>query len=88
MSRGLVLLGDKTTHGGEVISASSNYTVNGKKVSVVGDLVNCPVEGHGINPIVEGSSKRFYKGRALVIDNCKCQCGCHVISSASNNTES
>lgn len=86
MSRGLVLLGDKTTHGGSVISASSTITVNGKKAALVGDMVSCPVGGHGTNPIVEGMPQRTCGGRAVVIDGCKCQCGCQVISSASNST--
>ncbi len=86
MSRGLVLLGDKTTHGGSVISASSTITVNGKKTALVGDMVSCPVKGHGTNPIVEGMPQRTCGGRAVVSDGCKCQCGCQVISSASNST--
>ncbi len=86
MSKGLVLLGDKTTHGGKVISASSNITVNGKKVALVGDMVSCPVPGHGTNPITEGMSQRAFGGRAVVVDGCKCQCGCQVISSATNST--
>lgn len=36
MSRGFVLLGDKTTHGGSVISASSTMIVNGKPVALMG----------------------------------------------------
>ena len=43
MTKGLVLLGDKTSHGGKVISASSSITVDGKKAALVGDMVNCPV---------------------------------------------
>ena len=100
MTKGLVLLGDKTSHGGKVISASSNITVDGKKAALVGDMVSCPVEGHGTNPIVEGSPHRTFNGRAVVIDGCKCkckckckcrcqcrcQCGCTVISSAMNST--
>ena len=86
MSKGLVLLGDKTTHGGNVISASSAIMVNGKQVALVGDKVSCPVTGHGINPIIEGSPHRTFNGRAVVVDGCKCQCGCQVISSATNST--
>ncbi|QEW33882.1 PAAR domain-containing protein [Erwinia billingiae] len=86
MSKGLVLLGDKTTHGGQVISASSNISVNGKTVAVVGDRVSCPVLGHGTNQIVEGMPQRTSGGRAVVVDGCKCQCGCQVISSAPNST--
>lgn len=86
MSKGLILLGDKTTHGGEVISASSNIIVDGKKVALVGDLVSCPIKGHGTNPIVEGLPSRTFNDRAVAVDGCKCQCGCTVISSAMNST--
>ncbi|MDX6018875.1 PAAR domain-containing protein [Scandinavium sp. V105_16] len=86
MSKGVVFLGDKTDHGGEVISASANYTIDGKKVALVGDMVSCPVDGHGTNPIVEGAPNRSVNGRAVVVDGCKCQCGCRVISSATNCT--
>ena len=82
MFKGLVLLGDKTTHGGSVISASSTMIVNGKKVALIGDKVSCPIPGHGTNPIVEGSSEWISDGKAVVIDGCRCQCGCQVISSA------
>ena len=82
MFKGLVLLGDKTTHGGSVISASSTMIVNGKKVALIGDKVSCPIPGHGTNPIVEGSSEWISDGKAVVVDGCRCQCGCQVISSA------
>lgn len=84
MSKGLVLLGDKTTHGGEVISASSTMIVNGKKVALIGDKVSCPKKGHGINAIIEGSFEWIFDGKAVVIDGCHCECGCQVISSASD----
>lgn len=54
--KGFVLLGDKTTHGGTVISASSTMTVNGKPVALIGDKVSCPVKGHGVNAIIEGAA--------------------------------
>ena len=82
MSKGFVLLGDNTTHGGQVISASSTMMVNGKIVALIGDIVSCPVPGHGANPIVEGSPEWSSDGKAIVVDGCKCQCGCQVISSA------
>ncbi|EHN8719198.1 hypothetical protein BFX86_01025 [Enterobacter hormaechei] len=82
MSKGFVLLGDKTTHGGAVISASSTMIVNGKPVALVGDKVICPIPGHGTNTIIEGSPEWSSDGKAIVADGCKCQCGCQVISSA------
>ncbi len=82
MPKGFVLLGDKTTHGGTVISASSTMIINGKKVALVGDQVSCPVTGHGTNQIVEGSPEWSSDGKAVVVDGCRCQCGCQVISGA------
>ncbi|SEN65847.1 Zn-binding Pro-Ala-Ala-Arg (PAAR) domain-containing protein, incolved in TypeVI secretion [Pseudomonas sp. ok272] len=84
MSRSFVLLGDKTTHGGVVISASSTTIVNGKPIALVGDEVSCPIPGHGVNRIVEGTGHWSENGRAMVVDGCLCQCGCRVISSASD----
>lgn len=82
MSKGFVLLGDNTTHGGEVISASSTMIVNAKKVALIGDKISCPKDGHGINSIIEGSSEWISDGKAVVVDGCRCECGCQVISSA------
>lgn len=82
MSKGFVLLGDSTTHGGQVISASSTMIVNGKKVALMGDQISCPMIGHGINAIVEGSPEWTSDGKAVVVNGCRCTCGCKVISSA------
>ncbi|MBD2792119.1 PAAR domain-containing protein [Xenorhabdus sp. 42] len=81
--RGLVCLGDATTHGGNVITASSTMYVNGVQVALVGDLVSCP--HHGNNAIIEGEKNTTDNGRAVVVNNCTCECGCKVISSQSNS---
>ena len=77
--KGFVCLGDKNTHGGNVISASSTMYINSKQVALVGDVISCPK--HGKNTIVEGSNSAFEDGKAIVVDQCLCACGCHVISS-------
>ncbi|WP_223456705.1 MULTISPECIES: PAAR domain-containing protein [unclassified Pseudomonas] len=82
MYQGFVLLGDSTTHGGEVISASSTTIVNGKPVALVDDDVSCPIPGHGVNPIVEGSPDWSENGRAMVVNGCRSACGCQMLSSA------
>ncbi|MBS0878721.1 MULTISPECIES: PAAR domain-containing protein [unclassified Tatumella] len=83
MSNGFVLLGDKTTLGGEVISSSSTIIVNNKQVALVGDKVSCSKEGHGINAIIEGSPEWSSDGKPVVVDGCHCECGCQVISISS-----
>ncbi|MDC9769037.1 PAAR domain-containing protein [Proteus mirabilis] len=84
--KGLVCLGDKNTHGGYVISASSTMYLNGKQVALVGDVISCPI--HGINTIIEGSTTAFDNGVAIAIaiDQSLCACSCRVISSNTLDT--
>ena len=82
MSQGFVLLGDLTTHGGVVITASSTHFVDDRPAALVGDLVFCPIPFHWVNPIVMGCTDWSEDGRAIVVNGCLCACGCLVISSA------
>lgn len=82
MSKAVVRLGDPTTHGGRVISASSSMQMEGKLVALLGDLVSCPIPGHGVNPIIEGSDCFTYDGKPIVVHGNKSACGCCVISTA------
>ena len=79
--KGIIRLGDATTHGGMVIQASSEMVVEGKPAALVGDLVSCPIPGHGTNPIIEGSQYMLFGGRSVAVDGCKTACGCSLISS-------
>ena len=83
---GIVSLGDITTHGGKVVTASSTMFINGVQVALVGDMVSCPVPGHGINKIIEGALTEMEEGVCVVVDNCLCACGCKVISSRPENS--
>jgi uncharacterized Zn-binding protein involved in type VI secretion len=40
--RGVIRIGDKTSHGGQVISASSGTVVMGKLAALEGDMSVCP----------------------------------------------
>ncbi|MDC6119677.1 PAAR domain-containing protein [Serratia rubidaea] len=83
----LACLGDATTHGGKIISASSTMFVNGIPVARIGDRISCPE--HGANHIIEGDCTTFDNGVSVVVDHCLCACGCRVISShPENNIES
>lgn len=77
--RGVVCLGDITTQGGHVITASSGLFFDGTQAALVGDLVSCPL--HGVSTITEGSATMYEGGLAVVISGCLCGCGCQVISS-------
>jgi len=77
--RSIVCLGDKNTHGGCVINASSSVYLDGAPAAIVEDLVSCPK--HGVNKIIQGGDSVFDNNVALVVDGCLCACGCRVISS-------
>jgi uncharacterized Zn-binding protein involved in type VI secretion len=81
MARAIVRLGDKTTHGGTVISASPIHTLRGIGIARMGDMVACPMPGHGTNPIVEGSMVFSIGGRQVALHGHHSACGCALIAS-------
>jgi uncharacterized Zn-binding protein involved in type VI secretion len=85
MIKGIIRIGDRTDHGGEVITGSDTMEFGGKKVARVGDLVRCPREGHGVNPIVEGSAHFTDRGRKVAFHGMKAQCGCSLLSSLNHS---
>lgn len=81
MALPIVRLGDKTSHGGAVISASTTHTIGGIGIARVGDQVQCPKRGHGVNNIVEGAVTFLVGGRMVALHGHKSACGCTLISS-------
>ncbi|PKE28819.1 hypothetical protein CWS43_18355 [Rahnella sp. AA] len=43
--KNVVVLGDKTSHGDTVISASSTFEIEGKNAALLNDNVSCPEHG-------------------------------------------
>lgn len=81
MALDIIRLNDKTTHGGVVITASSIHTIHNLGIARVGDMVNCPLPGHAINPIIEGSPTFTIDGRQVALHGHHSACGCALISS-------
>ncbi len=77
----VVRLGDKTSHGGEVITASVTHTIAGISIARVGDQVTCPITGHGANKIIGGAMTYEIGGRMVALHGHKCECGCTLIAS-------
>lgn len=69
MMRCVIRLGDKTDHGGSVITGSSTMIIQGKGVARVGDKVSCPIKGHGVTTIIEGSPKMRDQGVDILYKN-------------------
>ncbi|AIR03460.1 MULTISPECIES: PAAR domain-containing protein [Cedecea] len=79
MGKFVVVLGDATSHGGKVSSASSSFDISGKNVALLNDSVTCPE--HGINKIIECDISAYEEnGRGIVVHGCKTLCGSIVIA--------
>lgn len=69
-----VCLGDPTSHGGIVKTASSTFELEGgRHVALFRDIVTCPQ--HGDNPIIDCAEGYEEDGRKWVVDGCRSQCG-------------
>lgn len=79
-SRGVIRIGDKTTHGGEVISASSGTVVMGKLAALDGDLSVCPQCKGKFALRPDGSGAR-HEGKFYAYHNDVTECGALLISS-------
>ena len=78
--RGVIRLGDKTTHGGMVISAASDFRVLGKPVAVDGNMATCP-RCRGTFPIKPSHSQRQHNGKEVAYEGHRTACGAKLISS-------
>lgn len=88
MSRPFIVLGDKTNHGGVVISASESTDCNGKGIARVGDQVTCPKEGHGsVTTITTGDSTALIDGRPAARHGDLTACGATLIAGQSLTTD-
>lgn len=77
--RPIVVLGDRTSHGGTVIQASIVTATDGLGWARIGDMVACP-RCKGVYPIVEGDESLLDDGRAVAYDGCKVACGAALIA--------
>jgi uncharacterized Zn-binding protein involved in type VI secretion len=77
----IVRLGDLTSHGGRVITASPTHTILGIGIARVGDKLRCPMPGHGVSVIVEGAASFSIGGRMVALHGHRGACGCTLISS-------
>lgn len=77
-----IRLGDSTTHGGKVISASAtHFKIQGIPVACVGDACSCPIPGHAGCKIVSGSAHHTISGKQIAFDGDRLSCGAKLTSS-------
>lgn len=73
-----ILLGDRTTHGGTVVSARGQFSIDGRQVALQGDSVHCP--RCGSTTIVQGDNA-LRSGSAVALHDHATSCGARLISS-------
>lgn len=75
-----IVQGDKTSHGGTVLTGSPFSDCEGKPIARVGDMCSCPM-CHGMFPIVQGDNSTIMDGAAVAYHGCKLACGATIVSS-------
>ena len=86
MGKKVVRLGDSSSHGGRMITATGKFKINGKVVCVDGDLHQCPIIGHGVTPVSSTSGNTKSGGKYIIRIGDSAGCGA-IITSGSANTE-
>lgn len=82
------MVGDKTDHGGVVLSGSATTDVLGKPIARVGDQVSCPKRGHGgTTVIVSGDPTCIIDGQPAARHGDKTACGATLLSSQAQTTD-
>ena len=82
MSRPVIVVGDRTSHGGVVLTGSPFSDVDGKGIARIGDKVTCPQKGHGsVTTIVTGDITDNIDGSPVARHGDKTACGAMLISS-------
>ena len=73
-------IGDRSSHGGVIITGSPNVIDEGQRSARIGDLHVCPI--HGITPIITGSPKTVVNNRKNARVTSVCACGAVIITGA------
>ena len=87
MGFSVIVLGDRTSHGGTVIEASAVTDTGGRRIARVGDKVTCPKKGHGgTTVIVSGDPTVIIDGQPAARHGDTCACGATLIATQSVTT--
>ncbi|PMS14907.1 hypothetical protein C0Z18_29585 [Trinickia dabaoshanensis] len=79
--RGIIRVGDATSHGGQVITGSGVSNVMDRPVARQGDQCICPMQGHQNCVIAEGDPTFIVDGKPAAFDGHETSCGATLISS-------
>ena len=83
--RGIIRVGDATSHGGQVVTGSAVSKVMERAVARQGDECTCPIQGHQNCVIAEGDPTFIVDGKPAAFDGHKTSCGATLLSSVSTS---
>lgn len=75
MAKAVIRLGDDTSHGGKVVTASARKTIDGIPAALWGDRCSCPIEGYDACAICGGEPEALYGGLSVAREWHKTGCG-------------
>lgn len=82
--RMLVVLGDKHSGGGSVITGSPSTDIDGKPIARAGDKAIC-IRHKGVFPIITGDDTLVIDGQPVARHGDKLACGCSLMSGQQNH---
>jgi uncharacterized Zn-binding protein involved in type VI secretion len=82
MGSNVACVGDKTTHGGTIVTGNEFYKVQGKAAAQLGDLVPCPKCGGSFPIVTSQAPQTVVYGRPLAYHGDKLSCGAVIEASA------
>jgi uncharacterized Zn-binding protein involved in type VI secretion len=86
MSKPFIVIGDKTSHDGEVIEAAPTTDTGGRRIARVGDKVTCKKHS-GTIVIATGDPTCIIEGQPAARHGDKTSCGAVLISSQIVSTD-
>jgi uncharacterized Zn-binding protein involved in type VI secretion len=72
-------IGDKSDHGGIIISSCVKTIAEGKLIARVGDKHSCPIPQHGVTAIITGSLNDITESKQTARTSSKTGCGATII---------
>lgn len=79
MQRAIICVGDRTSHGGVVVTGDQTVNVYGRVAARKGDLTACP-KCSGTHPIIDGATA-LGTDRPLALEGMRTTCGATLIAS-------
>mgnify|MGYP001174001218 CR=1 FL=1 len=76
-------LGDRTSHGGTIVTAAQGTLADGVPAARMGDLHSCPIPFHGVTRIVTGSTKTLIEDQPAARQGDVAGCGAVIVTGSS-----